>query len=131
MTQILYTPVGDFVTPIDFWDQPSDPQTDGTKPDPVSVLTGIYSKLESLWTTTGARRLSQQVLTTTSHRITIRYTPGLRSRMFIIYNDPDVAVDSTKPAWQQGRRFDIDSINDPDAKKVELQILAIERNDGR
>ena len=29
------------------------------------------------------------------------------------------------------RIFDINSINDPDEMKVELQILAIERNDGK
>ena len=38
------------------------------------------------------------------------------------YDDPDTAGP---------RRFDIESINDPDEKKVELQILATERNDGQ
>jgi hypothetical protein len=42
--------------------------------------------------------------------------------MFVLYNDPDT---------DGPRRFDIDSINDPDEQKHELQILAIERNDGQ
>lgn len=107
---------------VDFWDQSPSPEPDGPLPDATQFAFGVFAKIESLWTTTQAKRLSQQILPETTHRITIRYMPGLRSSMFILYDDPD----TTAP-----RRFDIDSINDPDEKKVELQILAIERNDGR
>jgi head-tail adaptor len=122
MPQILYTPLGDFSKQVDFWDQPTDPGGDGEKPDPILFASGVWAKIESLWTTTGAARQAQQVITKTSHRVTIPYRKGLRTRMFILYDDPDTDAP---------RRFDIDSINDPDEKKVELQILAIERNDGQ
>jgi hypothetical protein len=50
----------------------------------------------------------------------MHYMPGLKSRMFLIYNDPDNGT----------RRFDVDRIVDPDEYKHELRILAIERKDG-
>jgi head-tail adaptor len=121
MPQILYTPIGDMVHQIDFYDQPADPAADGGKAGPVLFAEDVYAKIEALWTTTQARKFQQQVLTETSHRITIRYRPGLSTRMFIKYNHPDAGE----------IRLDIDSINDPDFKRVELQILAIARNDGK
>lgn len=122
MTQIAYTPVGDFTKLIDFWDQPTDPNPDGSKPDPFAFATGVPASITGLWATTQAVKLAQQVVTELTHKIIIRYMPGLRSRMFILYDDPD--ADSP-------RRFDIDKIIDPDEKKVELEILAIERDDGQ
>ncbi len=122
MGQIAYTPIGGFTKQIDFWDQPTDPNTDGSKPDPVVFVTGVYAQIEGLWATTQAVKLGQQVVTEVTHRVTIRYMPGLRSRMFILYNDPDTP---------NPRRFDIDKIIDPDEKKVELRLNCIERNDGQ
>lgn len=113
---------------VDFWDQPTAPQSDGAKAEPILSVTGIPAKIQSLWANTQARKLPQQVVTETTHKIIIRYRPGLRSRMFILYNDPDSKDDSGNLV---PRRFDIDSINDPDEHKQELQILAIERNDGQ
>lgn len=106
---------------IDIWDQPTTPSGDGTSQPASRIVNGVYAKIESLWATTQARMQRQQAVTQTTHRITIRYTSGLRTTNYIIYNDPDNGP----------RRFDIDSINDPDEMKVELQILAIERNDGQ
>lgn len=122
MAQISYTPLGDMRNLVDFWDQPVTPNSDGSTADAIVFATGVYAKIESLWSTTQAKMQPQQVVTSSTHRITIRYMAGLRTRMFILYNDPD----TTNP-----RRFDVDSINDPDEMKVELQILSIERNDGQ
>ncbi len=122
MGQIAYTPIGGFTKQIDFWDQPTDPNSDGSKPDSVLFVAGVYAQIEGLWATTQAVKLGQQVVTEVTHRVTIRYMPGLRSRMFILYNDPDTP---------NPRRFDIDKIIDPDEKKVELRLNCIERNDGQ
>ncbi len=125
---ILYTPLGDMDRVIDFWDQPSQPNTDGSKLEEVIFASGVYAKIEGLWATTMAAKLAQQVVTEVSHRIIIRYLKGLRSRMFILYNDPDSTDDQGQLV---PRRFDIDKIIDPDEHKVELSLLCIERNDGR
>lgn len=126
MAQIAYTPLGDMTRKIQIWDQPND-STDGTAPDPVIFADGIYAKIEGLWATTAASKLRDQVLAEVSHRITIRYMGGIKPRMFILYPDPDFDVPVNAPAWQQGRRFDIEKPIDPDEMKVELRILAIER----
>ena len=128
---IIYTDLGLMDKRIDFWDQPSDPNLDGSKPDPVLFVSGVYAYLTSQDTTTESPRMKEQVLPKITHKIIIRYRKGIRSRMFIIYADPDFDVDPSAPAWEQGRRFDIDRPVDPDEKKVELRILAIERNDGQ
>lgn len=106
---------------IDIYDQPSDPNPDGTKKDPVLFASGVYAAITGVDSTTEASRLKEQVVVKITHRVTIRYMPGLKSRMFIQYNDPDAGP----------RRFDIDRIVDPDEHKFELRILAIERNDGQ
>lgn len=130
MAQILYTPVGQMDRVVDFWQQSTLPNPDGSLSDPSLFASGVFAKIEALWSTTQARRHQQQVDSELTHRITIRYLPKLKSSMFILYADPDFDPTGTE-TWQQGRRFDIDSVNDPDEKKVELQILAIERNDGQ
>jgi head-tail adaptor len=122
MAQLVYTDPGSMNKLIDFWDQPTAPNPDGSTGNVALFISGVPAKIESLWALTQARKLPQQVLTETSHRITILYMKGLRARMFVLYNDPDT---------DGPRRFDIDSINDPDEQKHELQILAIERNDGQ
>lgn len=125
---IAYTPIGDMTRQVDFWDQPSQPKPDGSEQDPVPFSQGVWCKIEGLWAVTQARKLAQQVVNEISHRITIRYMRGLRSRMFILYNDPDSQDDQGNLV---PRRFDIDSIIDPDENKVEQQLLCIERNDGQ
>ena len=129
---MAYTDPGLMDRQIDFWDQPSEPNPDGTKQDPVLFVAGIWAHIVGIWSsTTQAKKLAQQVISDLSHEIVLAYLPGLRTRMFIVYNDPDIPVDPSKQDWEQGRRFDIDRIVDPDEHKVELQILAIERNDGQ
>ena len=125
---IVYTDPGLMDRLIDIWDQPSQPQADGSPAAPVLFASGIYAYITGLWATTEAKKLQQQIVNELSHKIVIRYLPGLRSRMFILYNDPDSKDDS---GFVVPRRFNIDRIIDPDEHKVELMILAIERNDGR
>lgn len=107
---------------IDFWDQPSEPNSDGSKQDPVLFASGVFAQILGIWSATSqAKKLAQQVVSELSHEISIQYMAGLRTRMFIIYNDADNGA----------RRFDIDRIVDLDETKVQLHILAIERNDGQ
>jgi SPP1 family predicted phage head-tail adaptor len=49
-----------------------------------------------------------------SHKITIRYTPGIFARQKVLFDD---------------RYFDIESVIDPDGKKKMLDLNCIERND--
>ena len=124
---IVYTDPGLMDRQIDIWDQP-DVSQDGSNPDPVIFAQGVYAYITSLWATTQAKKLQQQVLSEITHKIIIRYMAGLRSRMFLLYNDPDSTDDSGNLV---PRRFEIDRIFDPDEHKVELWVLAIERNEGR
>ncbi len=125
---VTYTPLGQMDRLIDIWDQPPQPNPGGSMPDPVLFAEGVYASIEGLWATTEAKKLAQQILSEISHRIIIRYMPGLKSRMFIRYNDPDSTDDDGNVV---PRRFTIDKIIDPDEHKVELRILATERNDGQ
>jgi len=121
MVQLLYTPIGSMNRLIDFMDPASGRNSDGTFPTPVAFATGVPAAIEGLWSTSQVTRATQQVVATVTHRITIRYMPGLRTRMFVVYHDPD----------NGDRTFSIDQIIDPDELKVELRLLCIERNDGR
>jgi hypothetical protein len=125
---IIYTDPGQMYKRIDIWDQPSQPNSDGSKQDPVLYAEGIAAQITGIWQTTTARRLQQQVLSEVTHQIIIHYLAGLKTRMFILYNDPDSFDDAGNNV---PRRFDIDRFFDPDENKVEQWILAIERNDGR
>ena len=128
---IVYTDPGLMDRQIDIWDQPSEPNADGSKQDPVLFASGVFAQIVGVLATTEATRLKEQVVTKITHKVVIRYVAGIRSRMFLLYKDPDVVIDTSAPAWQQGRRMDIDRCVDPDEHKFELWILAIERNDGQ
>jgi len=122
---IIYTDPGEMNRQVDIWDQP-------LVGAPVLVAAGIYAKIVGVASNTLSPisthlgqenawpRLDGARVAMATHNITIRYRAGLKSRMFLIYHDPD----------NGDRRFDIDRIVDPDEQKVELLILAIERNDG-
>ncbi len=124
---IVYTDLGLMDRQIDIWDQPA-VLSDGSTPAPVLFAQGVFAYITGLWATTQARKLQQQVISEVTHRIIIRYMAGLRSRMFILYNDPDSKDDN---GVLVPRRFDIDRIFDIDEHKVELWIMAVERNEGR
>jgi hypothetical protein len=121
-----YTPGGAMDRQIDIWDQPpnlmpvliaSAVQAQiATKPPATASPVSTELGQKTVWP-----RITGQDAPSIPHLVTIRYMAGLKSRMFFVYNDPDNGA----------RRFDFDRIVDPDEKKVELQILAIERMDGK
>jgi hypothetical protein len=120
-----YAAVGAMDRQVDIWDQP---------PNSASVLIaeGVWAQIVTVANTslspvsndldqnTVWPRTVGQDVPQVAHMVTIAYMAGLLSRMFLIYNDPDNGT----------RRFDIDRIEDPDERKFELRILAIERKDG-
>jgi SPP1 family predicted phage head-tail adaptor len=116
MAQMLYTPVGDMVHKITILDPGTDRNPDGSMPDPSIFADGVDAKIEGLWSAAGALKTAQQLVTEVTHRITIRYRDGLLTRMLIQF---------------RSRTFTIERILDPDERQVELQMLCIERNDGR
>lgn len=122
---MAYTDPGQRNKLIDIYDRPPNAA-------PVLFLSGIYAKITGVSSTTPSQsstelnqnitwpRLVGQDMAVITHDVNIGYISGLKSRMFIVYNDPDAGQ----------RRFDIDRIVDPDEQKVELHILALERIDG-
>lgn len=110
---------------VDIWDQPLNAL-------PTLFLSGVWASIITVASTTLSPvstnlgqtevwpRILGQDVSQNPHMVTIPYVPGLLSRMFFVYNDPDNGA----------RRFDIDRIVDPDEHKFELRILAIERKDG-
>jgi hypothetical protein len=110
---------------IDIWDQPFNSSAILVAAGVQAMITGVDSTSESPVSTVLGQaqvwpRLLGQDVAHVTHKVVIPYIAGLRSRMYIIYNDADVGE----------RRFEIDRIVDPDERKHELRILAIERNDG-
>lgn len=110
---------------IDIWDQPPNIA-------PSLFISGVHAQIIGVDSTsespmsaqlgqnaTWPRILGQDIPHIT-HKVIIPYVAGLKSRMYLVYNDVDNGP----------RRFDIDRIVDPDEHKHELRILAIERNDG-
>lgn len=57
---------------------------------------------------------TQQVVTEATHKITIRYIPGVTSAMTVQLSD--------------GRVWNIEAVSDPDERHVELQLFCYERN---
>jgi len=110
---------------IDIWDRPPNAM-------PVLFASGVNAQILGVSSTTQSptsTSLNQQIawprlvgsdISLVTHSVVILYMTGLKSRMFIIYNDPDNGP----------RRFDIDRIVDLDEQKVELNLLVFERCDG-
>lgn len=122
---MIYTDPGMMDRQIDIWDQPVNASPFLFLADVHAQIVGVESTSESpisaqLGQAAAWPRIQGQDLPHITHKVNIPYVAGLRSRMFIVYNDPDNGE----------RRFDIDRIVDPDEHKHELRILAIERNDG-
>jgi hypothetical protein len=120
-----YAPVGAMDRQVDIWDQPLNLL-------PVLFAEGVWASILTVPTTSlspvsanlGQTEVWPRILghdvSMIPHMVTIPYLPGVLSRMFLVYNDPDNGP----------RRFDIDRVIDPDEHKMELSILAIERKDG-
>ncbi len=120
-----YQAVGAMDRQVDIWDQP----LNGL---PVIFASGVWAEITTAPATSpslvspelGQNRAWPRTLghdvAMVHHIVTIPYMPGVLSRMFLVYNDPDNGA----------RRFDIDHILDADEHKFQLQMLAIERKDG-
>jgi hypothetical protein len=120
-----YAPVGAMDRLVDIWDQPLNSL-------PVLFAEQVWARIVTVSNTSISPvsadlnqnaawpRLDGQDVAQLAHTVTIGYMPGLVSRMFLVYNDAD----------NGSRRMDIDRIVDPDERKMDLEILAIERKDG-
>jgi hypothetical protein len=121
-----YAALGAMDRQVDIWDQPPNLL-------PVLIAAGVWAEIVTVANTSPSPpstdlgqnaiwpRLQGQDAPLIAHSITIGYMPGLLTRMFFVYNDPDNGA----------RRFDVDHIVDIDEHKMQLKILAIERKDGK
>jgi len=60
---------------------------------------------------------SQQVVAEVTHKIVMRYLPGVLAKMLVQLPD--------------GRIFIIQAVLDPDERKIEMWLMCKERNDGQ
>lgn len=116
MVQRLYTPAGDRRQKIDLLDPQGAPRAgDGSFAAPTTFKSGLWAKVELLQ---GHELLkAQQIVQEVTHRVTIRYLSGVLARMVVVLRD--------------GRRFQIQAVQDPDERKWEMRLLCVERNDGQ
>src|ERR1700678_616808 len=89
-----YQPLGSLDRQVDIWDQPPNLM-------PVLVVAGVWASIITIPNTTQSPispelgqkqvwpRLVGQDISQVAHTVTISYMPGLKSRMFLVYNDPD------------------------------------------
>lgn len=75
------------------------------------ILFTKWAKLESRTGSLLTGRAAETMLSKTTHKFTVRYTDAIHYDCWIIY---------------QGRRFDIDYVNDPDFSKRYLEIFVQE-----
>lgn len=122
MAQPFYTPTGEMDQQIDIWEiQTSPDSTDGSAQPDTPFASGVWAKIETLWSTSQPEKLPGQVLPEVSHRITIKYMPGIKEQQYAVYHHPD----------NGDMRLDFAQVGDPDFKRVELKILAIARGNAQ
>ena len=61
---------------------------------------------------------AQQKVSEVTHKITIRWQPGIKAKMNVLWFDEDF-----------NRFFQIQAVENPDGVHVRLELLCIERND--
>ena len=117
---IIYTDPGSMNRQVDIWDQPlvSLASASFAAGAPVLQIVGVQANTASpsatqLGQQTAWPQLDKSRVSLNTHNITIRYKAGLKSRMYLIYHDPD----------NGDRKFQIDRIVDPDEQKVETHHL--------
>lgn len=81
---------------------------------PPVVFATCWARVQAL--TDKYTEKAQQVVTEATHRVTVRYIPGLDTSMQVQFN---------------GRIFNIAAILDPDERQVELWLMCYERNSGK
>jgi SPP1 family predicted phage head-tail adaptor len=86
----------------------------GVDPSLATQFLETYAAVETL---TGRQLFAaQQEVSEVTHKITMRWAPGIVSRQVIFWDD---------------RYFDIQAVQDPDGRRKMLELLCIERNDSR
>lgn len=124
MAQITYADPGTFLHLVDLLDpEGAVRNTDGSEPAPTQFATGVPAAISHLSYTSGSEmKMPNQVLPEVAHKVTIWFMPGVLSRMLVrFYPMGDTSA---------GRNFTIMRIVDPDERRVQLQLLCSERNDG-
>jgi SPP1 family predicted phage head-tail adaptor len=82
-----------------------------------SAATTFLETWGAVYTLTGRDLVAaQQQVAEVTHKITIRYAPGVESNQVIFFDD---------------RYYEIQTAQDPDGRKKVLELLCIERNDSR
>ena len=86
----------------------------GTKPDDASVYATVWASVEAL----SGRQLeaAQQKVAEVTHKITIRFCPGVVSSMNV---------------WFDQRQFQILYVEDPDETKKKQNLLCLEIDDSQ
>jgi SPP1 family predicted phage head-tail adaptor len=84
--------------------------------DDATVFAEVWAAVEALSATAFGKKVysSQQEVSEVTHRVTIRYLPGVKSSMNVGFRD---------------RVFKIQAIVDPDEQQKVLFLLCMERND--
>lgn len=83
----------------------------------LSVRTDFATNVRAKITALQGRELyrAQQVVAEVTHEVEIRYIPGVKAKMTVLFN---------------GRRFEIQAVLNPTERTKELHLLCLERNDG-
>jgi SPP1 family predicted phage head-tail adaptor len=118
-----YTPVGAMTSQVNILQVQKRRDASGEFLQPMDVFAGpmwayIQFKADTI------KEKSEQVVTESTHKIVIRYFPGITSAMVVqdISNDPTGKV---------GKLYNLaTSPIDPDGKMMELWLMCYERDDG-
>lgn len=92
-----------------------DPQQDSGGATVVDNVTTYTTQRASVETLQGKELFAaQQSNSQVTHKITMRWFPGIVSRQKV---------------WFDGRQYDIESVQNPDGRRKMLVLMCIERND--
>lgn len=84
----------------------------GTQVDDNSIFATVWASIEALDGT--ERYAGQQLVAEVTHKITIRWLPGVKASMNV---------------WFEDRQFQIKAVLNPDEGRVKLILLCLERDD--
>ena len=84
----------------------------GTSATGLASFATVWASVEAL---TGRELFAaQQVVAEVTHRVTMRYMPGVLAKMVV---------------WFDNRQFQIQAVQNPDERKKMLMLLCLERDD--
>lgn len=112
-----YTSIGAMVSQINILKRNNRRDANGEFLDPVVVAGPLWARVQYM--TDKLSQLPQQVVTEATHKVIIRYAPGIDSGMMVqTIGDGKIFNMTTSPI-------------DPDDRKVELWLFCYERTDGK